>query len=471
MTPALLALLLAAGPPAPAADPCTSVTALATDPAAADAYRAVAEGELSRGARDTAAVALRAAVARDPGDAASRAALARLCAEAPADPFAAGVARLEAGDPRGALREFRAARGANAPPPAVALLEGICHHDLGEDEDAERLLRSAESSPAHRETARLYLGFLRLRAGDATEASRLFDAAAGRPALAAVARDMGRLARRSGRLLLSVLAESAWDSNPTLAPSGADPGPEPDGAGGLTAELAWRPLGQSGPYLRATGGLTEHLSLGDLDFAATEGAAGWHLRLPSLAITAEYGYGARTLGGRPYLSAHRLLASAALLRGRTSLSATYAARLEDYAGEYRDYSGVLHRGELRLSFPLGGAARLALAYGGARDLADAPSLSFTEHGPRAELLVAPAAGLRLGLEAGATFRAYDEADPTLGLVREDEVLDATVFGEVDLAARVTLRLSLLGRRARSTVDAFEHDRLAPVLGLLWVTGL
>jgi tetratricopeptide (TPR) repeat protein len=469
MTPALLALLLAAGDTA-VADPCAPLSAAAADATAAAEYRAVAESELARGAHDTAVIAFRAAAARDPGDSTSRAALARLCARPRDrdDPFAEGVARLEAGDPRGALRAFRAVHGPAAPPPAVALLEGICQHDLGEDAQAERLLRAAESSPAHREAARLYLGLLRLRAGETGEAAELFDAAAGRPALAGIARDMGRVARRDGRLVLSVLAETAWDSNVTLAPEGADPAPEDDGAAGLTAELVWRPRGRSGPYLRAGGGLTEHLTLGEYDFAAVEGAAGWQLRLPSLALAAEYGYGVRRLGGAPYLSAQRLLASAVLSRGRTALSATYAARFEDYARAYRDYSGIVHRAELRLSLPLGGAARVALAYGGARDLADAAALSFVEHGPRAELLLVPGARWRLGLEAGASFREYGEADPVLGAVRRDEVLDATAFGEVDLGAHLTARLSLLARRARSSVDAFDHDRLVPVLGLLWV---
>ena len=54
-------------------------------------------------------------------------------------------------------------------------------------------------------------------------------------------------------LVLTVLAESAWDSNVTLAPAGAVPGPQPDAVGALTATALWRPRGAAGPYARAAG--------------------------------------------------------------------------------------------------------------------------------------------------------------------------------------------------------------------------
>lgn len=470
MTALLVALLLAAGPAA-ARDPCAPVVpAAAADPDGAAAYRAVADAELSRGDRDTAAVAYRAAASLDPADAASRAALARLCeAGAGTDPFARGVALLDAGDPRGALAALRETHGARAPSPAVALLEGICHSDLGEDALAEPLLRLAEASPAHREAARLHLGLLRLRAGDAGEAAALLDASAYGPALGGVARDLAKYARRDGRVVVSFLAESGWDSNVTLAPPDVA-GAESDGALGLTAAVLWRPRGASGPYLRASGGMTEQLSLDAYDFATVDGALGWQRRSRWLTVAAEYDLAAQRLGGQPYLTAHRFLASAVVSRGRAALGATYAARLEDYASEYAGYSGTAHLGELRLSLPLG-RSRLALSYAGARDLADAADLSYLEHGPRAELLVALGGRTRVGAEAGATFRDYDEATPGSTVVRSDEHLDASVFGELDLSTHLTARVTLEGRRVRSTVDALEYEKLVPFVGLLWVKGL
>ncbi len=223
--------------------------------------------------------------------------------------------------------------------------------------------------------------------------------------------------------------------------------------------------------MRATAGLSEQLSLADYDVSALDGALGWQLRLPSLALAAEYDVGARTLGGRRHVTAQRLLASAVLSRGRTALSATYAALFEDYVQEYGAYSGVTHRAELRLSLLIGPATRATLVYGAARDLADAAELSFVEHGPRAELLLALGARTRLGLEAGASFRTYDEADPAFAVLRDDVYLDAAVFGEVDLGTHLTARLALQARRARSTVDALEYEKLVPFVGLLWVTGL
>lgn len=478
MTALFLALALAAAQGGEG-DPCAPVApAAAPDPESAAAYRAVAEGELARGDRAAAAVAYRAAAALEAGDAGARAALASLCAAGPLrDPFADGVALLDAGDPRGALRALRASHAGRPAPPATALLEAICHYDLGEDAAAEPLLRVAETSPVHRGTARLYLGLLRLRAGDASGAAALLDAAGEGAALGGLARDLARAARRDGKLVLSLLAESGWDSNVTLAPRGGVPGPEADGAFGITGALVWRPLGRSGPYVRGIAGVTEQLSLAAYDFVALDAAAGWQHATRSLTLAAEYDLASRTLGGASYLTAHRLLGSAVLTRGGVALGATYAARLEDYAGLYADYSGVTHRAELRLSVPLGRAARLALAYGGARDLADAADLSFLEHGPRAELLVALGARARLGLEGGATLREYDAADGTLapadpgfGLVRDDTHLDAAVFGELDLGAHLTARATLQARRVRSTRDDLEYEKLVPFVGLLWVAG-
>lgn len=466
--PLLAALALAAS----AADPCAPVAPLAEDAAAAAAYRDVGDAEAAAGRAGTAAVAYRAAAARDPRDAASRAALARLCADgAPADPFQAAVARLDAGRPAEALALLRSLHRGAAPEPAVALLEGIALLDLGADAEAEPLLRRAAAAPAHAPAAELYLGLLRLRAGGGSEAVALFDRAAATPALAPIAEDLARLARRDGRLVLSVLAESGWDSNVTLAPATPAPGPEADAALGLGAAVLYRPRGTSGPYLRASAGATEHLSLAAYDFAALDGAAGWQHRRGALTLGAELALGARTLGGEPYLLARRLLVSGALaLRGAT-VSAAYAARSEDYAAAYAGYSGILHRAELRVALPLGDAARVGLAYGLARDATRTADLSYVEHGPRADLRLALGRRARLALEAGLALRRYDARDTALGVLREDVQLDAAATAELDLSDHLTARAGLVARTLDSTLDALGYEKLVPTVGLVWTRGL
>jgi hypothetical protein len=284
-----------------------------------------------------------------------------------------------------------------------------------------------------------------------------------------VARDLARYARRDRKLVVSFLVESGWDSNVTLGPSELA-GAESDGAVGLVGAVLWRPLGANGPYARVAGEITEQLSLELYDFSDLSGAVGWQHRTRWLTVAAEYALSSETLGGQPYLTGQRLAASVVLSLGRAALGATYAARLDDYAQAYAAYSGTTHLGELRLSVPLG-RSRLALAYGGARDVAETADLSFAEHGPRAELLVALGNRTRLGLGAGARFRDYDAAAPGSAVVRSDELLDASVFGEVDLSARLSARLTLQGRRVRSNVDALEYEKLVPFVGFLWVTGL
>jgi hypothetical protein len=197
---------------------------------------------------------------------------------------------------------------------------------------------------------------------------------------------------------------------------------------------------------------------------------GWQVRRPGRALALQYDAAVRALGGERYLVAHRVLASA-LAGRRVTFGVAASARLEDYAGAYADFSGVLLRGEARLGLPVGSAARLGLGYGVSRDLAEAEDLSFLEHGPRTDLWIALGRRVRLGLEAGAALRAHGAADALLGEVREDVLLDGTATAEWDLGASLTLRLALHARRNVSTIDALEYEKLVPSLGLLWVTGL
>lgn len=454
-----------------AASPCAPVApAAAPDPAGAAEYRGVAEAALAGGDRDTAAAAFRAAAERDPADARSREALAKLCGGGPAapDPFEEGLRLLEAGETRRAAAAFAAARAAGAGGSA-ALLEGICRYDLGDDAAARPLLAEAERVPAHRELARLYLGLVALRQGQGAQAASLFDAATANPALARMATDLSRLASREGRLVLSAWAEGGWDSNVTLAPPGAAGSDDADGAWAVGAAGLWRPRGAPGPYLRLGGSAHEQLQLGGYDLAALDAAAGWQARAGPVSLLAEYAYGHRTLAGDPYLSAHRLLASAGVPLRRAVLSGTAFVRLESYSGAYDPFSGVLGRGEVKLALPVG-LAWLGLAYGAGRDAADLGYLSWLEHGPRVELRLPLGARARLAAEVAAWFRAYDEEDPVLLDTRRDTYLDAALLGEVDLGRRLTAHLGLQARRALSSIPSLEYDKLVPTAGLQWTAG-
>lgn len=462
----MIAAILAAAALA-SADPCTPVeTAGSPDARAASAYRAVAEAEAARGSQDTAVLAYRSAAALDPGDRASRAALERLCRAGPrADPFQEGLARMDAGDLRGAIAAFRAAR-ARDDEPSIALLEGICHYELGEDRDAEPPLRVAEQSPESADLARFYLGLVALREGAASRAASLFDAASASAAVAPVASELARLARTEGRWALTLDAISGWDSNVKLEPAGSS-GRQADGLYAFGAAGILRPWGSNGPYLRGQGVIDQQVRLGAYDVAAGDLAGGWQLRRGAWSALAEYDFSYRTFGGSPFLTAHRLLASAWTALGDVTLGATYLARFETYAGGFSPFSGTLQSGEVRTSFGVGSRARLALAYGLARDVARLSILSYLEHGPRAELRVAVARGLRLGADAAATFRGYDTFDAKLGARRQDTHLDAGGLAEWDLSPGWTAQVALHGRHALSNVAGFEYSRLVPTVGLAY----
>ncbi len=453
-----------------AADPCAPVEpGGASDPSAAAAYRAVAEAEAeaAAGSRDTAILAYRQAAALDPADGASRAALARHCSAGPLpDPFQDGLVKMDAGDLRGAIADFRAARG-RTDDPSVALLEGICHYELGEGREAEPLLRTAERSPEDADLARFYLGLLALREGASSRAAALFDAASASAAIAPVASDLARLARTQGPWALTLVAASGFDSNVTLAPPGAPPSRASDGLYALGATGLLRPWGPDGPYLRAQGLLDRQFRLDAYDVAGGDLAGGWQFQGARWSGIAEYDFSYRTFGGSPFLSSHRLLASAWTLVGDVTLGASTLARFESYDDGFSPFSGTVQAAEVRASFAIGARTRLALAYGVARDAARLSILSYLEHGPRAELRIATARGVRLGADVAATFRGYDVFDPTLGARRLDTVLDAAALAEWDLSPRWTVQLALRGRRALSNVGGFEYAKVVPTFGLAY----
>lgn len=480
MTGALLGLLLAA------TDPCAPV-ALATTPdqETAAAYRKVGDGERAAGGIESATVAYRAAAALDPRDAASRHALGAICTQAQtrADPFQAGLAQMEAQQWQAAAASFRQARRSSGDPSA-ALLEGISDYQLGDDSAAEPLLRLAEARPEHQDLARFYLGLVALRAGAALRASSLFAEASANPVLGALAADLSRLARQDARLVLTILAETGYDSNVTLAPGGAAipvggtggmmGGGAMNGAGlyGLGAAALFRPSGPSGPYLRGNGFLRQQLQLRAYDVGGLEAAAGWQRARDGNGVLAEYAYAFRTFGGSPYLSANRLTVAGWLPAGGLTWSARYAGQLEDYrASTLGGFSGVLHHAELRAALPVGTGGWVAVAYGGSRDLAKLGIASYTEHGPRLDVRLLLSSRLRLAAAAGVTFRAYDTYDAVIGVTRSDRYLDGSVLAEYDLASGWTARCSVEGRKAFSNAAAFEYDKLVPMIGIAWQMGL
>ncbi len=473
MTGAILALILGA------ADPCAPVLPAAVPaPAEAAAYRAAGDEERAAGDREGASFAYRAAAALDPADAASRERLRALClAPAPrADPFEAGLRRMEAHDWRAAAESFGEARRATGDRSA-ALLEGICRYNLGEEAEAAPLLRAAEAQPEHRDLARFYLGLVALREGAAPRAAELFAQAAASPELASLASDLSRLARQDSGLVLTLLGETGFDSNVTQAPRNAAAIPgvagttSGDGLYGFAGSALYRPLGRDGPFLRASGFARQQLQLGSYDFAGLEAGAGWQATRDGAGAQGGYDFLYRTFGGRPFLAAHRFSAGAWLTAGLT-WSARYALQLENYqSSNISGFSGTVHSAELRAALPFGPGGWLAAVYGLTRDAAKLGIASYTEQGPRLELRSVLGPRLRLGASAGLSFRSYDDLDPVLGVRRKDRYLTATLTGEYDLAPGWTARASLQGFRALSSSPAFEYDKLVPTVGVVWQKGL
>lgn len=468
MTAALLALLLASSP-----DPCAPVTPAASpDPEAAAAYRAVAASERAAGRLEPAVAAYRAAAERDPADAASRASLAALCRGPDGEtPFERGARLVQADDCDHALPELETALAGGEL--AAALLAGICRYERGDDGVAELHLRLAQADPATRATARFFLGLIALRTGRAGEAVSLLDDAAGDERLAPFAGPLARTARRSGTLLLSLAAEGGWDSNVDLAPgSSAAPSGSSDGTAGLAAALSWAPSTERGPHARAAASLTEQFRLDAFDVDGAALAAGWRFGRATRGALVEAGWEWSRLGGDAYVSAPRLLAAARTRLGGWDAGLSYEARLEDFRGAAAaPYDGLRQELEGELSRALAGGVVVTAAWRAERDGGEEAALAYWETGPRFGLRRAFTPRVRGGLELAGAARRYGAEDPVFEELRSDLVADLGAALEVDLTARLTLRVACFARRSSSSVDGLSYRRVVPTVALTWTRGL
>ncbi len=466
MTALLLALALATEPGA-----CDPVQAAVTpDAGSASVYRQVGDDERAAGAVGTAVAAYRKAASLDPSDEASRAALRALCADGKAgekDPFRAGLDLMDRGDLRDAVTAFREAR-AKRPDAAAALLEGVCLYRLGEDADAEPALRVAEADLSVQDSARFYLGLIALRRGDSSRAAPLFDSVIG--SFGTVAADLALIARRSGVFSVSALAAVGWNSNLTLAPSGFATTGASDGNASVAASGLWRPSGESGPYLRVSGAYQQQFALTAFNTGTGSGAVGWQFGHADRAIVGEYAYAFTALGGSPYLSSNRLLASGWWTWDTFTLTATYMARFESYQSIYQPFSGTLQWAEARGAWWLGPFARLGVSYRLGIDGVKVSYLSWIEHGPHADVFAQLGRSLRLGLESTLAFRTYDAVAPGPGVVRSDTYLTGAAVLEYDLGRHWAAQATLAAQQNWSNLPQYSYFAFVPGVGIAWLAG-
>ncbi len=468
MIAAVLALAVAAS-----ADPCEPVEpAPEPDPVAAAAYRAVGEEERSKGAFGTAAIAYRAAAALDPADVISRSVLRELCRQRVVqgpDPFLEGLDLMSRGELREAIEVFEQLRAAG-PDASASLLEGVCYYRLGDDLAASPLLREAEADLEVRDSARLYLGLVALRRGESSQAASLFDAVASGAGYGIVASDLALLARRTGRFSVSAVTSLGWNSNLTLAPFGYASTGDSDGSASIALNGAWRPAGENGPFVRLGGGYQQQFHLQQFNLGSLAGALGWQLGHADRAILAEYSYSYSVLGGSPYLSANRLLASGWLTSGSFEVTATYFARFESYQSVYSPFSGTLQWAEARGAWWLGPTMRVGVSYRVGADGVSQDYLSWIEHGPHADFLLQLGRSLRVGFDATLGFRPYRGAIPGQGTTRFDTLLAGAALAEYDLGNHWAAQLSVAPHTTLSNLSEFSYFAFVPTLGIAYIAG-
>jgi tetratricopeptide (TPR) repeat protein len=475
---ALVVLVALAG--ADRGDPCAPPFdrgGAASDAAEAPLYRRVGDEEAAAGNADAAITAYGEALRRDPRDARARAGLVRLCrtraAASAADAFDEGVERMQRADRAAAVAAFEQAR-ADGADPAAALLEGICEFERGRERRARSLFEEARADSGTAGPALFFLGLIALHEGESERAySLLASAAASDDRIADRSWELMRVARRDGRVVLSALSEAGFDSNVSLAPDGsALAGGAADGYGVGVAGIFFRPLGIAGPYARVTAQYRKQLQSTAYDLGGVAGALGFRAGPGRRYLAAEYDYDFLSLGGTPYLSAHRLLAIGRLWLGALDLVGLYAARFESFLPSTTSgYSGWRQEVQATVEWAFSRALVLGAGYRLARDDTRDAVLGYTEQGPFTVFWLGLGAPLRLLAEAHLTFRDYDQIDPAFALARADRYIDASLSGELDLGDHTTLRLTVTGRRALSNVAELQYSKLTTGLALVYTTGL
>jgi tetratricopeptide (TPR) repeat protein len=437
------------------------------DAASARAYLEVGDAELAADSAATALVAYREAVRLDPANPRARSAYLSACVGHHRDALLADGWRLmDAGDCRGAIDAFRQLPG----DPAAALYEAICRYQEGDDDEARPLLRTALAAPAYEDRARYFLGLIELRDRSGNEAAELFGqvAAAGGP-LAERAEVLRTAALRSGRAVVGVSVEPGYDSNVNFTPDNL-PGSDDFGVGGALW-LALRPLGLSGPYLRANAYYLKmrHATDNDLGFATAQ--AGYRLGRGETYAFGDYGYEATTLGGSPLLYAHRLRAGGRWQIRRFALSLVYALRIGTYqTADTGAFSGNAHFLTPEVSYRLPLGSSVALGYSVSRDQTSFADTSAWEQGPRAAVRWAFRPTLRGGIEGGLFFRSYDAGIQQAPAARFDAIRSLSAYLEQDID-RVTVGLAAGVRNSVSNEAAHTYTRVTATLGASYTLSL
>ena len=455
----IVALVLAAAGvcalPDPAAEP---------DPASANAYLAVGDGELARGSVETAIVAYREAARLDPSLARARSAYLSTCLLQNRDALIGeGLRRMDARDCPGAIEQFHQLSG----DAEAALYQAVCLYEQGDDEEARPLLATAMTAPAFETRAKYFLGLIELRDRSGNDAAQLFDqVAASGESLAERAAVLRSVALRSGRAVVSASLESGYDSNINFTPDGLPASGDFGGAGNLSLSL--RPLGLSGPYLRANAFYRRQLQVADGDLGSFSGQVGYRLgRGPTYAF-ADYAYEATLLGGSPFLLAHRLRAAGQWQVRRFALSLVYAARIGTYqtAGSSA-YTGTAHSLTPEVSYRLPLGSSVSLGYSVLRDDTSTANTTSWEHGPRANVRWVLLPTLLFGAEVGLLLRSFDAGTP---LPRSDVIGYGSLSLEKELG-RFTLFLASGARRSGSNDAAFAYTRLTATFGVSYTFGI
>lgn len=466
MTPWLLAHIVGATLLCPRADVASP------DRAAADVYLAIADAALAGGDEPTAYAAVCAALEADPTSARARALEVQLTRDERAPD--AALKAMHAGRWAEALELLQTA-GPRRPSEA-ALLEGLCLLELGRLAPARAAFYRARAAVEQRELVDFYLALIDLQLGEAASASQRLESLVSTQddRLRTLAGALRQIARADGRFSLLAAVQPGLDSNVDATPLRDEVFAASAGSADLSVLGAlWaRPLGRSGPYLRARG---QHRAVFRVtDFTATtfEAAVGWSHVSHRLQARGEYAFEALWLAGAEYRQSHLVQLSADSFWQRLTASLLWAGRAQRFAPpELAGFSGFQHTTLAQLTWRASLALGISLGWALTHDAPATPVLAFLETGPRLGVELRPHEVVRVTASVLPGWRRYLAYDPTLGLQRQDWRLEGQILVLWTLSQYLAVQAHVAAQQAFSNTDLFAFRRVAGSLGVVFFLGV
>lgn len=390
--------------------------------------------------------------------------------------LARGVADVESGNFRDAIKEFKAALKEKPNDPTATLYIGIAFSRLG-DRQAEKTLKKALSLKPSDPRTNLELGIYYFNASTYVTARGYFDSAikfgAGTEFAERAQEYIDRLKERgiARKWSLNMSLGGQYDSNVILNP---DVGPLPQG---ITRKSDWRAVAfLTGRYALFSSENMDssvgyslyqsvHANLSDFNVSqhVVDLSATYRLS-PVLHLRGTYAFEYVFVGGHGYDSAHSVGPALLISEGKGySTVIEYRYRKERFMNsdlffDNSDRSGSDNLVEISQNIPIHPRVTARVAYSYDVDSTREDFWHYTGNKGAARFTFSLPKRISVNVDGEYCKRDYKGISPLSGYRRKDDIYSASVSATKSLSDRYSITVGQLYVRNRSNIDDFDYKR-------------